>query len=98
MRYRDLDAIFLSSYDHDSMKQKVSTLLDSTLFRRVKLESVVQNKQINEIMGEALELYLRERGSAGAAGSVVADSWGALRLDRDQIKSILEEENGFFDA
>ena len=80
------------------MKQKVSTLLDSSLFRRVKLESVVQGRQINEIMGEALELYLREKGSAGPVSNVVAGSWGALRLDRNQVRSILEDEDGLFDA
>ncbi len=80
------------------MKQKVSTLLDSSLFRRVKLESVVQGRQINEIMGEALELYLRERGSARTWSSVVADSWGALRLGAGQVRSILEDEDGLFDA
>ena len=80
------------------MRQKVSTLLDSALFRRIKLESVVQGRQINEIMSEALELYLRARGSAGTVSSVVADSWGALRLDVGQVRSILEDENGLFDT
>jgi hypothetical protein len=80
------------------MRKKVSTLLDSSLFRRVKLESVVQGKQINEIMGEALELYLRKKGSSGTVSSVVTDSWSALPLDGDQVRRILEDENGLFDA
>ena len=80
------------------MRKKVSTLLDSALFRRVKLESVIQGKQINEIMGEALELYLRHKGSARAVSSVVADSWGALQLGSDQVRNILEDENGLLDA
>jgi hypothetical protein len=80
------------------MKQKVSTLLDTALFRRVKLESVLRSKQINEIVGEALELYLRERGSAPAAGSVVAESWGALKLDAGEVRRLLEEEDGLLDA
>ena len=79
-------------------KQKISTLLDPALFRRVKLESVIQGRQINEILGEALEFYLRERGSTGTVSSVVAGSWGALRLDVDRVKSILEDEDGLFDA
>ena len=80
------------------MRKKVSTLLDSALLRRVKLESVIQGRQINEIMGDALELYLREKGSAGTVSSVVANSWGALRLDASQVQSILEDEDGLFDA
>ncbi len=80
------------------MRQKVSTLLDSALFRRIKLESVIQGRQIDEIVGEALELYLHIKGASGTASSVVADSWGALRLDAGQVKSILEDEDGLFDA
>lgn len=80
------------------MKQKVTMLLNPSLFRRVKLESVVQGRQINEIVGEALEFYFREKGSAVAVSGVVAESWGALRLDVDRVKSILEDEVGLFDA
>lgn len=72
--------------------------MDASLYQRIKMESVVQNRQINEIMGEALESYLRERGSAASAGSVVAATWASLPLDRDQVREILEEEDGLFDA
>ncbi len=80
------------------MRQKVSTLLDTALFRRIKLESVVQGRQINEIMSEALELYLRLKGATGTVSSVVAGSWGVMQLDAGQVKSILEDEDGLFDA
>ena len=80
------------------MKQKVSTLIDSALFHRVKLEAVVRNKQISEIFGEALNFYLREHGTAPATASAVASSWGALRLEPAEIHRMLEEEDGLFDA
>jgi len=80
------------------MKQKVSTLLEPSLFRRVKLESAVQGKKINEIVSEALERYLLERGKSGGRGSVVARSWGALRLERNEVVRIMDEEDGLFDA
>ncbi len=50
------------------MRKKVSTLLDETLYRRAKLESVVRGKQISEIIGEALEKYLDERKVPGEPG------------------------------
>ena len=37
------------------MRQKISTLIDPGLYRRVKLEAVKTNRQISEIVGEALE-------------------------------------------
>lgn len=80
------------------MKQKVSTLMDSALYQRVKLQSVVQNKQINEVVGEALELYLRERGAPPGIGGAVAASWGALPLDRDLVQAIVKDEDGLLEA
>ena len=79
-------------------RRKVSTLLDEHLFRRAKLESVRQGKQVSEILGEALERYLGERGSRRAATSVVADTWGVLKLDRRKIDRLLVDEGGLFDA
>jgi hypothetical protein len=40
-------------------RRKVSTLLDEHLFRRAKLGSLRQRKQVSEILGEALQRYLR---------------------------------------
>jgi len=79
-------------------RRKVSTLLDEHLFRRAKLESVRQGRQVSEILGEALERYLGERGSRRATTSVVADTWGVLKLDRRKIDRLLVDEGGLFDA
>jgi hypothetical protein len=54
-------------------RRKVSTLLDEHLFRRAKLESLRQRKQLSEILGEALERYLGDSGSRTATTGVVAD-------------------------
>lgn len=80
------------------MRRKVSTLLEEALFRRAKLEAVRQGKQISEIVGEALELYLTEKKSPHGMGGVVAASWGVLSLDKEQVKRLLEEEEALFDA
>lgn len=78
------------------MRSKVSTLVDPVLFRRAKLEAARQNKQISEIVGEALELYLRKRG-AHHLGKV-AESWGALQVDRKKLKKLMEEEVDFLET
>ena len=80
------------------MRQKVSTLLDPGLYRRVKLESVRRNKQISEIVGEALESYLATGQPGQTTSGVVADSWGALRLPREQVEQILGEEASLLEA
>lgn len=75
------------------MRRKVSTLLDETLYRRAKLESVIRGKQISEIIGEALELYLDERGKADPGASVATDTWAALRLSASEVEKILADED-----
>ena len=79
-------------------RRKVSTLLDDHLFRRVKLESVRQRKQVSQILGEALERYLAESGSHAATTGVVAETWGVLKLDRRTIERLITDEDGLFDT
>lgn len=80
------------------MRRKVSTLLDETLFRRAKLESVRQGRQISEVIGEALEFYLREKGSRRSSTGVTAESWGALAMKKAKVKRIMAEEAGLLDS
>jgi len=80
------------------MRRKVSTVLDEHLFRRAKLESVRQRKQVSEILGEALERYLAEVGSATASFGVVAETWGVLKLDRRKIDRLIADEEGLLDT
>lgn len=79
-------------------RRKVSTVLDEHLFRRAKLESVRQRKQVSEILGEALERYLAETGSRTATTGVVAETWGVLKLDRRRIDRLITDEEGLLDA
>ena len=80
------------------MRQKISTLIDPALYRRVKLEAVRMNKQISEIVGEALAQYLDREGRGPRGTGVVEESWGALRLPASRVKQVLEEEGSLFDA
>ncbi len=74
------------------MKKKISTILDDALVRRTKIEALRQDKQISEVIGEALETYLAEKGSPRGPGGVVANSWGVLALPRERVDEILSEE------
>lgn len=79
-------------------RRKVSTVLDEMLFRRIKLEAARQGKQINEILAEALEEYLQDRGPSAVSTGVVDASFGALRAAPDRVRRILNEEDGLLDA
>ncbi len=79
------------------MRQKISTLIEPALYRRVKVEAARTNKQISEIVGEALEQYLGEGGRGLHGASVVGESWGALRVSGAEVKRVLEEEEGLLD-
>ena len=79
------------------MRQKISTLLEPALFRQLKLEAARRNKQISEILSEALERYFQQKGR-GRRSEVVAETWAALPLNPQQVKRIIEEEEGLFDS
>ena len=79
-------------------RKKISTLLDEHLFRRVKLESVRQGKQVSEILGTALEQYLATSGRGLATTGVAAETWGMLKLDRRSVDRLIADEDGWLDA
>jgi hypothetical protein len=78
------------------MTLKVNADLDAGLVRKAKREALRQGKELSEILEEALDRYLIERGSP--RGGVVAASWGAIKADAETVKRILDEEDGLFDA
>ena len=81
------------------MKQKFSTVLDRGVFRRLKLESARQGKHISELVGEALESYLRpSRGVTRETGRVVDATWGSLSVDRETLKELMREEESLLDS
>ena len=74
------------------MLNDVHVLLDDRLLRRLESESARRGKDVNEVLEEALELYL-DQTQAVAEGSVVAKSWGALPIDKELVKEVLEEDD-----
>ena len=79
-------------------RRKVSTLLDEHLFRRAKLESLRQRRQVSEILGEALARYLGQKGSRAATTGVVVETWGALKIERHKLDRLMKETDDFLDA
>ena len=74
------------------MTQKVNADLNASLVRKAKREALRQGKELSEILEEALDRYLVERGSPRAG--VVASSWGAIKADEETVRRILDEEDG----
>jgi hypothetical protein len=79
-------------------RRKISTLLDEHLFRRVKLESARQGKQVSQILGAALERYLTETNGGNATTGVAAETWGVLKLDRRKVDRLMADEDDWLDA
>ena len=80
------------------MRRKFSTLLDEHLYERARLEAGRQDKQIADVVGEALTEYLDEHAALGGPVEVVAGSWGALRLSGERVRQVLAEEDGLLDG
>lgn len=73
------------------MKQKFSTLLEDDLYRQTKIEAARSGRAISEVVSEALTLYLVPR-QGSTSSDPVADSWGSLRIGREQLRRLMEEE------
>lgn len=75
------------------MRKKVSTLLDEGLYRRAKLEAALRGKQVSEILGEALEKYLNEESRTGRSLDAVEETWGSVKVSREELDEIMAEED-----
>jgi hypothetical protein len=80
------------------MRRKVSTQLDEVLFRRVRLESVRQGRQISAIISDALSHYLDESGTPAGPGGAVSASWASLSVPVETLMEVLDEEDDFLGA
>ena len=67
--------------------------MDEALYRRAKLEAAVRGKQISEIVGAALEMYLAEESVPGQGLGVVADTWGSVSFPVRELEEIMAEED-----
>ncbi|MBW3566090.1 MAG: hypothetical protein KY459_15375 [Acidobacteria bacterium] len=74
------------------MRKKVSTVIEESLFRRTKVEALRQEVQISDVITDALEAYLDQRGSPRGPGGIVAQSWRSIPLARSLVEMIMDEE------
>jgi hypothetical protein len=79
-------------------RREISTVLDEHLFRRAKLESIRQRRQVSEILGQALEEYLGHKARGRATTGVVAETWRALKVRRRALERILRETGDLLDS
>jgi len=80
------------------MEQKVSAVLEESLLRRARRESLRQGKPLSDLLGEALELYLDTKAVPSPREGTVARSWGAMKVERGMLETLLESEDDFLDA
>jgi hypothetical protein len=71
------------------MRRKVSLLIDEALFRRASLEAARQEKQLSEVLAEALERYLEGSERPQEHGGIVSQTWGVLRMPRKKLARFL---------
>jgi hypothetical protein len=80
------------------MRRKFSTLLDESLYDRTRQEAIRQGKQIADVVGDALAVYLDSKTAAFGPKGVVAESWGILALPARQVRQLLQEEDELLDG
>lgn len=71
---------------------KIGTILDQQLIRRARLLAERENKNLNQVIEEALAQYL-ERGGRRGAKNVVRSSRASIPAEPALVKTILEEES-----
>ena len=74
------------------MKQKVSTIMDESLLRRVKIEAVLQGRPLSAILEDALKKYLESPPSRPPGYRSVDEMWGAMAASPELIRHVMEEE------
>jgi hypothetical protein len=78
------------------MKTKVGTVLDQDLLRRTRSVAAQEGKRLNQVIEEALSDHLKRKGKTNGPG-VATRTAGCLRLSKDRLDRILEDEPGILD-
>lgn len=73
------------------MRQKVGTILEEDLVKRLRMEAAREGKPINRIMEEALRAYLNRRRNEGNT-SLVIKGWGVFRVNPKELKKAFEAD------
>ncbi|MGH9457331.1 MAG: hypothetical protein ACRD2J_06775 [Thermoanaerobaculia bacterium] len=79
-------------------RQKISSVIDAELFRRAKIEAVRQDRPLADLLAEALERYLADRGAPRGEGSVVGRTWASIEASPSVVRRVLDEEESLLDS
>ena len=79
-------------------RRKFSTLIDEDLYRRTRFEALRQDRQISDVVCEALGAYLAETQKKTGPEGAVAQSWGVLPWPAAEVRRLLREEEGLLDG
>jgi len=74
------------------MQKKVGTILDENLLKMAKQKALAQHTSLSHLFTEALSKYLQEKPASSLSFSTIEASFGALKISKPDLKSILEED------
>ncbi|MCH7760549.1 ribbon-helix-helix protein, CopG family [candidate division TA06 bacterium] len=73
------------------MRQKIGTVLEKSLIKRLHLEAAREGKPISRIIEEALKAYLDRRKIRGNP-DIVDATWGTIQISPKELKEVLESD------
>ncbi|HLC43317.1 MAG TPA: hypothetical protein VJO34_17035 [Methylomirabilota bacterium] len=73
------------------MRQKIGTALDGDLLQRAKVHAAQEGKALNELLEDALKVYLSRRSGASPK-RVVEESWGVVKMTPKELRKALQVE------
>lgn len=74
------------------MKQKIGTILDQRLLRRVKVYAAQRGQPVSAVFEDAIRALLDQAEVKAARPSVVAATAGSMAIDRTVLAAILAED------
>lgn len=74
------------------MHKKVGTILDENLLKMAKQKALAQHTSLSHLFEEALSGYLQRKTGHSLSFSTIEASFGALKISKSDLKSILEED------
>jgi Holliday junction resolvasome RuvABC ATP-dependent DNA helicase subunit len=74
------------------MKKKIGTLMEEGLIYKAKRVALSQNKPLNAVLEEALSHFLQNEAEKVKEEHIARSSQGVMRLPKNILKEIMEEE------
>ncbi len=74
------------------MKKKIGTMLDEDLIFRAKQVALSERQALNQLLENALKMYLDSIEKNAGRKDVVEMTQGSMNISRVALKAIMEEE------